>query len=344
MSRKQIIGILSLLVLAGCKTNNAEDTVASSNIDKLYDVTEEETEELLQYDYNYVYEVEGATMTHDVLWDGYDHETVGDSLVSKESRYYTYYVEYHDRVDDSLYLAYIKKSLITELLKTVSENKFRDTEKMTSYDDEDIIDGKFLLELQKEGRKDEITWKKVNDVEDAVFSYDDVQLAGAFKTKKISIYENVSNKTEINKTVNYYCRDVLEKTNGVITEYRPNKDESSLYYIYNFEEERFSTTGKKLVAEKKDFNQETLWTPRPFTPNRMAPSFDIEKLDGVDYLVEEVALDNVSSEREFNPEDVIIFKTTFGTHVEEARDALVKIDKEKNLGYFDLEKIFAIIS
>lgn len=165
---------------------------------------------LCSYNFWYEFFVPDNTLSYNFLWDGYDLQNKFGPKIPKEERVYTYLTEYYEK-DNSYYLIYINYNNINKY-----KDYLREYEKIainnpknyhfTSYDNERVIDGKYLFAHQLNKDTNNMIIYNVNNIADICFKIDDFQLCFVAQSKKALIKENISTDTIINKDIIIFNR------------------------------------------------------------------------------------------------------------------------------------------
>ena len=213
----------------------------------------------IKLDYGFVYP--DTELSYKYMWDGYDLENKYGPNIEEKERLYTYLTEYWEN-DNKYYLIYIKKDLIDEYKIWMQEYQNKGKEDyynyhFSNYNEEKIIDGKYLLAHQKATDKNMEGVKifSCNSISKIVFSLKDYQLVLCAESKQAVIKENISTSEKINKKISLYKRVELcfesEKT-------QPNLYTFELYESVNqrMVQEMFNYVGE--MIEVYPDNYETL--------------------------------------------------------------------------------------
>lgn len=244
---------------SACKYERNLNTVIDKKIENMSTVTDEKLIKfLLDYNFLYDFNVPDSTLSYKVMWDGYDLENKFGPTISIESRLFTYLTEYFEK-EDSYYLVYFNSNIITEYKNFINEWEntqvnHLDGYHFTTYDDEKVIDGKYLFAYQR--MKNSIDYKvyNVNDIKNIRFKIDDYQVCFVAQSKKALLKENISTGKTINKDI-----VVL---NRLVISFDENYKNPSLYEFTNYEKysedyinELFSYTGEMLETFTINYEQ-----------------------------------------------------------------------------------------
>lgn len=181
--------------------------------------------DLIDFCFNYEYNVPGTELSYNFMWDGYDLNNKYGPKLDKENRLYSYLTEYL-KPTNLYYLVYFNKNLLEE-----NKNNFYEYEKKYShnisnyhfskYDEENIIDGKYYFSYQRQTSKNssDIKYFTKNSLDDIKFIEDGYQLVFCATSKNAIIKENISKQKIINKEITIYKRvelKYIEETNAFV--------------------------------------------------------------------------------------------------------------------------------
>ncbi len=199
--------VIVMLVLTCFSCSKTEDTIHN---------------ELIDFYFNYEYNVPGTELSYNYMWDGYDLNNKYGPKLDKDNRLYSYLTEYLEPTNQ-YYLVYFERNLLDE-----NKNNFYEYEKKYShnksnyhfseYDEENIIDGKYYFSYQRRTSKNsrDIKYLIKNNLDDINFIEDGYQLVFCATSRKAIIKENISKQKIINKEITIYKRielKYIEETN-----------------------------------------------------------------------------------------------------------------------------------
>lgn len=154
--------------------------------------------ELIDFYFNYEYNVPGTQLSYNYMWDGYDLNNKFGLKLDKEDRLYSYLTEYLEPTNQ-YYLVYFKRNLLEENKKNFYEYEKRNSHNQSNYhfskyDEENIIDGKYYFSYQRQTTKKskDIKYFIKNSLEEIQFIEEDYQLVFCATARKAVIKENIS--------------------------------------------------------------------------------------------------------------------------------------------------------
>ena len=202
--------------------------------------------ELSDYNFSYSYETPGTELSYNHMWDGYDLNNKFGPSFKKEERLYSFLTEYHQK-EEGYYLLYLKKDALESSLDYMKEYEIYEYDydpnyHFTKYDEETVIDGKYLFGHQKLNTKEknsvqeDIKLYKANDLNDIPLKVGDYQLVLCAQNKKAIIKENFSTSSSINKEISLFKRIPISLKDGEAKNYVLNLDriEPSVSILFDF--------------------------------------------------------------------------------------------------------------
>lgn len=277
--KKCSIIVLSIFILANCSSIKVEDSKVTSNqspstissVDEQNsrgnEVTNSsqfsgvfsqvESSETINAVFNFALEyqlkVPDSDLSYNVLWTGYDLCNKFGPTITKQHRFFTYLTRYQEN-QNSFWLLYLPKSDISEAgdwLTSYKENHGRDSKNYHFAEEENVIDGKFLLYSQKNNLVNFSVYY-TNDLSLVPFTILDQQLVVCLQVKTIVIEENVSLGIKINKGVDVLRRFELvynEETRKIEQYVFAFPEKSNVLYV----DDIFSYQGKRIEAYPSEF-------------------------------------------------------------------------------------------
>lgn len=208
-------------------------------------------EEIKSYVLNYPMQYQrnpGTEISYNHMWEGTDTKNKYGPNYGESNRLYTYLIEYGEMVDN-YYFVYINDSYFSTLSDWAKEYIVKEGK---SYDCEfnaeaNMIDGKYLLGAKKNNIDDFIVTH--SDKFDQKYQINGYRMAMCLQTKTLTISQNASTKTTLNKKVKMYGRMILKYDESANT--FTKIDEIS--YQDSWINSSFSYAGKKLETYPKSF-------------------------------------------------------------------------------------------
>ena len=130
-----VVSMFCFVCFLGC-----ENTTGNLNEKYFSEVENDRKDKVKNYDFTYEYNVPGAQLSYNYLWEGFDLENKFGLNLSEDKRLFTYLTEYEEQ-SDKYELVYLKQDLILEnkqILMEYEQNNCQDQANyhFTAYDEE----------------------------------------------------------------------------------------------------------------------------------------------------------------------------------------------------------------
>ena len=254
--KKTFLFLLISLFVIGCSVSKEKkDTQTDQHSESFFDIVEDHNICQMVFDFRLEYDLKtpGKKLSYNYFWDGYDLENKFGPSFSKEERFYTYLTKYGDDISDyyALYLTSEGLKNFDDWFIQYKEEHVEDSNNYHFADDKNIIDGKYLLFAQN-NNIDDFTVHHTNDLSLIKNTVSKYHLAICLQVKDFTIVENVSLKTNINRTIHLFRRYELKYENDsefLIQYIFDSFEQNNVHYINYL----FSYTGNRLETYPKSF-------------------------------------------------------------------------------------------
>ncbi len=284
----------------------------------------------------------GTEISYNHMWDGTDTKNKYGPNYDESNRLYTYLIEYGETVDD-YYFVYVNNSCFSTLSEWANEYVTKDRK---SYDCEfseetNVIDGKYLLGAKKSNMDDFIVTH--SDKFDQKYQINGYRMAMCLQAKTLTISQNASTKTTLNKKVKMYRRMILkhDETANTFTKI----DEIS--YQDGWVNSSFSYAGKKLETYPKTFEDlSRIYAPLHGFDDEIICEPATAKITDKGVLLPRIANGYDLLDKEI--ELPITVEDVYQDHRDEFLNAFIEYAEEYSTNYyqyayFDTQKVLGIL-
>lgn len=342
--------ILSSIICTGCEKGN------NNSINKIDD--NETKEALINFKFDYQFNIPDSDLSYNYLWKGYDLENKFGPSIPKEDRLFTYLTEYLEK-DSQYYLVYLKEDLIEEYKEWLQEyennfSKDADNYHFTKYDEQHIIDGKYYFCFQTLSNNDtkNIAYYTTDRLDNIEYTINNYQLVFCATSKQAVIKENISKQEVINKNITLYKRVelIFDDSNKTIKEYAFTNEER---INQNMVKEMFDYVGEMIEVYPETYKEmeygsyPILGMKNYFCQESVRSKVIIENGEKYFLLPRYIVSDDETLDLLSDETDLFFYDDVFREYKEEFKEALIKettITEESYLcALYDYEKVINII-
>ncbi len=342
--------ILSSTICTGCENAN------KNCINKIDD--NETKEALINFKFDYQFNVPDSDLSYNYLWKGYDLENKFGPSISKEDRLFTYLTEYREK-DNQYYLVYLKEDLIEEYKEWLQEyenifSKDADNYHFTKYDEQHIIDGKYYFCFQTLSNNDtkNIAYYTTDRLDNIEYTINNYQLVFCATSKQAVIKENISKQEVINKNITLYKRVelIFDDSNKTIKEYAFTNTER---ISQNMVKEMFDYVGEMIEVYPETYKEmeygsyPILGMKNYFCQESVRSKVITENGEKYFLLPRYIVSDDETLDLLSDETDLFFYDDVFREYKEEFKEALIKettITEDSYLcALYDYEKVINII-